>query len=48
MKDQRKQDDWTDPVGVGEDEVVEWIARIMLCVGLAGVLAVIFKFLGWG
>lgn len=48
MKRSQKQDDWTDPVGVGEDEIVLWMARAGFCIGLVGISAVIFKILGWG
>ncbi len=48
MRCQRKQDDWTDPVGVGEDEIVSVMAGAMFCVGLVVLFAVILKILGWG
>ena len=47
MRRSQKQDDWTDPVGVGEDQIVSVIAGAIICVGLAGIFAVILKILGW-
>lgn len=45
LQQEHEQDDWTDPVGVGEDDVIRYILVGICFVAAIGVVVVLFKML---